>query len=200
MELSLTQLNERFTKPLLELLQEGYLLRPVKQAKYTQGVFLEKGEEKFALVSRRDEYVCPTQHDIVLVHLTHEIDLRNFKAGTLDLWREYKELSSPIVATYDTYYSVYFPNPSYWEEDIIRYYDKKEEADEIEKKRYRRRKWKEFQKAGVLFTFKFEKTPWKGLRRNVMVEVTENHYILTNRNGKKVYVYKRINSDKLVRA
>ena len=46
MELSLTQLNERFTKPLLELLQEGYLLRPTKKAEYdVQGVLLEKGEE-----------------------------------------------------------------------------------------------------------------------------------------------------------
>lgn len=200
MELSLTQLNERFTKPLLELLQEGYLLRPTKKAEYTQGVFLEKDGEKFALVSCKDEYVCPTQHDIVLVHLTHEIDLRNFKAGTLDLWREYKELSSPIVATYDTYYSVYFPSHSYWEDDVIRYYDNKEEAAEIDRKRSRRRQWKEFQKAGVLFTFSFAKTPWKGLRRNVTVEVTKDHYILTNQNGKKTYVSKRRNYGDLVRA
>lgn len=200
MELSLTQLNERFTKPLLELLQEGYLLRPTKKSEYVQGVFLEKDGEKFALVSRRDEYVCPTQHDIVLVHLTNEVDLRNFKAGTLNLWREFKELSSPIIKIYDTYYSVYFPSHSYWEDDVIRYYDNKEEADEIDKKRYHRHQWKEFQKAGVLFTFSFAKTPWKGLRRNVTVEVTEHNYILTNQNGKKTYVSKSRNYGELVRA
>lgn len=209
MELSLTQLNERFTKPLLELLQEGYLLRPTKKAEYGQGVLLEKGEEKFALVrhatiaDENKEYSA-TRHDIVLIRLTEEIELRDFEEGTLYLMEDYrigkKRFLSPIVKTYDTYYSIHFPNLSYWESGVIRYYDNKKEATKIAEKRYYRKQWAEFKEAGVLFTFKFDKTPWKGLRRNVTVEVTKRHHILTNQNGKKTYADKTSNYGDLVRA
>lgn len=212
MELSLTQLNERFTKPLLELLQEGYLLRPTKKAEYVQGVLLEKGSEKFALVRRvtradENKEYSATRHDIVLIRLTEEIELRDFEKGTLYLMEDYrigkKGFLSPIVKTYDTYYSIHFPKLFYWESGVTRYYDNKKEATKIAEKRYFRKQWAEFQKAGVLFTFSFAKTPWKGLRRNVTVEVTEDHYILINQNGKKTYIEKRWHSksDKdLVRA
>lgn len=210
MELSLTQVNERFTKPLLELLQEGYILRPTKKAEYVQGVLLEKGREKFALVrcaTRADENkeYSATRQDIVLIHLTEEIELGYFEEGTLYLMEDYRSggFFSPIIETYDTYYSIHFPSLFYSESGVTRYYDNKEEATKIAEKRYYRKQWAEFQKSGVLFTFSFAKTPWKGLRRNVTVEVTEDHYILINQNGKKTYIEKRWHSksDKdLVRA
>lgn len=207
MELSLTQLNERFTKPLLELLQEGYLLRPTKKAEYVQGVLLEKGGEKFALVRRatradENKEYSATRHDIVLIRLTEEIELGYFEEGTLYLMEDYRSggFLSLIVKTYDTYYSIHFPNLSYWESGVTRYYDNKEEATKIAEKRYYRKQWAEFQEAGVLFTFSFAKTPWKGLRRNVTVEVTKRHHILTNQNGKKTYTDKTSNYGDLVRA
>ena len=206
MELSPTQVNERFTKPLLELLQEGYILRPTKKADYIEGIALEKGEDKFILMSHRSEAdvnkkYSATQHDIILVRLQDELELSSFENGELYLF-DYcgRNIHSPIVKTYDTYYSIYFPNPYYWDSGITRYYDNKIEATKIAEKRYNRKQWKEFQEAGVLFTFSFAKTPWKGLRRNVMVEVTRDYYILTNQNGKKTRVWKTLNCGELVRA
>ena len=209
MELSLTQLNERFTKSLLELLQEGYLLRPTKSGDYIQGVLLEKGEGKFALVrhatiaDENKEYSA-TRHDIALIRLTEESELSAFENNTLSLVEDYrigeKGFLSPIVKTYDTYYSIHFPDPCYWESGVTRYYDNKKEATKIAEKRYYRKQWAEFQEKGVLFTFSFASTPWKGMRRNLTVEVTKDYYNLTNHNGKKRCVYKRLNHGDLVRA
>lgn len=182
MELTEFEVDSIYSRCLMELLQEGYVALLKKDN--DKEIVLVKDGIAYLFCKHWDENVT---YSIELQPIPETYQSTSLEYRNVPLLRSEREKPIRVLGVY---HAVYFSYGIYRTDNHYRYYDSKEEAETVAKKRKQRHDYRKWLADGIINEFKVAETPWKGFRKNVSIRSSKNGWTLTNVNGKTTYVRK----------